>query len=64
MFGVIVQWHIGKKEDLVFHSVMYICALTVNETQGKVGVLLRTKKAKNVVLITTVKQYFAMLVLF
>ena len=51
-------------EDLVFHSVMHICALSVNETQGKVGVLLRTKKTKNVVLITTVKQYFDMLVLF
>lgn len=53
-----------KMKDLVLHSVMHIFALTFNEIQEKVGVLLRAKKAKNVVLITTLKQYFHMLVLF
>ena len=49
--------------EFVLYSAMNICVLTVNETKEKIAVLLRAKKAKYVVHITTVKQYSEILVL-
>ena len=67
MWGFVVQKHIEKREHVVnflLHRKMNVWVLIVDKIKEKDGVMLRVKKAKCVVHITPVKQYFRFLILF